>query len=165
MAKPKKKQGAKKKSAAAPRIGAKAAAALRAKKAGPMADRRTKRRRTRAAEENAVIEEQRDSVRSGPRATDAQYYGGKDVLLLKLAGDVSLEIPRARIPGLEGSSGPALWNVDVVGSGEHLRWAELGVAHAVPALLARVLGIPAAHKNGSNGVKNGHRTPSRARSR
>jgi|ERR1700736_5264353 len=79
------------------------------------------------------------AAKTEPRVTGARMTGGK--LVLELGGAVKVTIPRDRVPGLQIADPRAVANVKIEGGGEYLRWPDLDVDHAVPILLADVLGI------------------------
>jgi hypothetical protein len=82
-----------------------------------------------------------------PRAVAASYDESNDAFVLTLRGNVALVIPRERIPGLAAHNAGALRNVELEGGGEYIRWPALDVDHAVPFLLAGVLGIRTVREN------------------
>jgi hypothetical protein len=107
---------------------------------------------TQAAYEAAVQRAEEEDARE-PRALAVSYDESKDAFALTLRGtvlhrDVTLVIPRERVPGLaDGASTVALGHVEIEGEGEYLRWPELDVDHAVPFLVAGVLGIRTVREN------------------
>jgi hypothetical protein len=81
------------------------------------------------------------------RAVAVRYDANKRVIILTLQGNVLLEIPRERIPGLASADSGVLAAVELEGDGEYLRWPDLDVDHAVPTLLAQVLGMRTVSEN------------------
>jgi uncharacterized protein DUF2442 len=101
---------------------------------------------TQAAYDAAVRRAEEEDVQE-PRASAASYDASKDAFVLTLRGNVALVIPRERIPGLAAHDADALGNVELEGGGEYIRWPALDVDHAVPFLVAGVLGIRTVREN------------------
>jgi hypothetical protein len=102
---------------------------------------------TQAAYEAAVRRAEEADARD-PRALAVSYDESKDAFVFTLRGNITLVIPRERIPGLtDDASSVALGHVEIEGDGEYLRWPELDVDHAVPFLVAGVLGIRTVREN------------------
>jgi hypothetical protein len=106
---------------------------------------------TQTAYDEAVQRAKEEDARE-PRALAVSYDESKDALILTLRGtvlhrDVMLVIPRERIPGLTGDDPTLLGHIEIEGDGEYLRWPDLDVDHAVPFLVAGVLGIRTVREN------------------
>ncbi len=89
----------------------------------------------------------REDDATEPRASAVRYDESKDTFVLSLRDGVVLLIPRTRIPGLTGDNSGAFARVELDDDGEYLCWSELDVDHAVPILVAAVLGIRTVQEN------------------
>jgi hypothetical protein len=96
---------------------------------------------------DAAVRRAKEEDAQEPRASTASYDENKDAFVLTLRGNVALVIPRERIPGLAACDADALGNVELEGGGEYIRWPALDVDHAVPFLVADVLGIRTVREN------------------
>ncbi len=88
-----------------------------------------------AAEARGRLARQRE-----PRAASAHYDRAAETLVVELTSGASFVVPVQLVQGLEEAAPDALAAVEILGSGQGLRWESLDVDLAIPELLAGIFG-------------------------
>lgn len=95
---------------------------------------------TTDAEIDAAIAQAREEEKTRPRAVRAYYDPSGDKVIIRLASQVDVAIPRARLQGLENATAAEVAEIQLEGAGSGLHWPALDVDHYIPGLLAGVFG-------------------------
>lgn len=89
----------------------------------------------------AAVREAREADRVEPRANAISYDPGKGLVLVELRNGFAFGFPPERIPGLEGTPGEQLAEVQISPSGDGLRWDDLDVHISLTGLVADALNL------------------------
>jgi hypothetical protein len=93
---------------------------------------------TTDAEIDAAIAQSK--VGPSHRAVKAFYNPDEDKIVIQLADEVEIRLPRKRLQGLEGVPVDQVSEIEIEGPGTGLYWPKLDVAHYVPGLIQGVFG-------------------------
>lgn len=74
------------------------------------------------------------------RAVKAYYDRDEDKIVILLADEVEVRLPRKRLQGLENASADEVSQIEIEGPGTGLVWPMIDVAHYVPGLLQGIFG-------------------------
>lgn len=74
------------------------------------------------------------------RAVNASYDPKDDKIVIQLADEVEVRLPRKRLQGLENASKADVSQIEIEGPGTGLLWPRLDVDHYVPGLLQGIFG-------------------------
>ena len=74
------------------------------------------------------------------RAVHAFYDEADDKIVIQLADEVEIRLPRKRLQGLENASIEDVSQIEIEGPGTGLVWPRLDVAHYVPGLFQGIFG-------------------------
>ena len=95
---------------------------------------------TTDAEIDAAIAQANAREHEDLRVTSARHDAATDRILITLATDIEVAVPRRLLQGLADATPAQLGRIEIQGLGRGLHWPALHVDHYVPAILEGIFG-------------------------